>query len=88
MRVSRGSLIAFQRTRQLVERGCEAFVAYIVGTGEQPDLVTWDILIGGDATHAIPTKAAELPTVRLTELSIDVLPGGIDLQGFIPDATI
>lgn len=42
--------------------------------GEQPNLVTSNILIGGDATHVIPMEEVELPIARHADLTIKVLP--------------
>lgn len=81
----RVSFITFQRPRQLVESGYEAFLTRIVVTGEQPDPVTSDVLTGGGITHTVPAEAAELPTTRLTELTIEVLPGDAStFYGFVP----
>lgn len=73
-RGSRGSLITFQRTHQLVERWCEAFLTCIVATNEQSMLITSNVRTGGDTTHSIPVVGAELPTTRQIELTIEVLP--------------
>jgi hypothetical protein len=62
------------RARKLVQRGCEAYLAYVKDREKENELLA-DIPTVKEFPDVFPEELPELPLEREVEVSIDIIPG-------------
>jgi hypothetical protein len=67
-------IISAMRARKLIQRGCEAYLAYLKDREKGSELLA-DILIIKEFPNVFLEELPRLPPEREVEVSIDIIPG-------------